>query len=363
MLLSPYAPEHVAASMPAIEHHNRHVQASADVTYVGVPAPLLPANAIRRGARPSVVRVSFLFRNSLDTSCSASAHSQANGVEHVVAISHDTFLSAIKNESSSARGTPMSCFVLQASIDTASVNLTEPFAAGCVRFETRRRVPPGLVHIMPNEAEQPQREWVNHLNARTCLVDKLPHGVDTTPVPGIWFTRGHPVSGTFFSPPIVSTQLAAAYATSVVYPNPYVKQKGTDWIYTQTRARNQRFDFKEQASVSNDAPSAPDAPVDIYQFADTLDRRTRMVAGELHTMSSATPDVALAAYQQTWWRCREYLDPIRNALIVFNPTREPDDDFARIRVITFGAARPSSGRVVANALFSIKLDLDLLVFF
>lgn len=366
MQLPIYAPRHECASLPAIKYYNEHAAASANELIGGIPQPLLPANAFHATARPTMVRATIMFRNSGNAHASARRSDTGDGVDHCVYIPRSVFLSAIAGGRSVDEGVPISCYIARAQINSASVTCAQPYSVGCVRLETRPGVPRGLASILTPAVETAQ-EWVNHLGNRACLVDVMPSGSDTTAMMGVWFSRGREINLDHYAPPYLCTALAHAYATTAVYENPYIKSQSTGMVYSSDRAPG-LFNFQTQ-KIGIHPPEQTIAveeekrPCDLYEFVDRLDRRIRVAKGESNTQMRVASTVSLPNFQAGWQRASSYIEPLRRSLIDLSQGEGPEQPFMRLRVVTFGDGKSITDAVnPANALFSIRVDLDVLVF-
>lgn len=356
MSISPYTPGISAASIPAIEYYNAQYNKVDSIN--SVPFPVLPANDTE--SPPAVVHLSLVFRDIGDirehTERSAVS---PTGIEHYIPISRNQFITAISN---SFRDTPVSIssfYVLRAKLDNCSIVSERPLTIGCVRFETRSRTPAGIGPLIPYQPTQPM--WQNHIMNHACMIDAARSGGHVTGMRGFWVTPGINICADYYAPPIVCSRLARAFASTVVYPNPYIRESSGEQIYSHIRDPKKRMNFKTQTTEPCNSTER-ESTNDVYEFIDRIGQQTSLIEREIRTMRHAAPESTLSLMQSAWSKSADYTDRLRQLLVDCRPIDHETEHFARLRVCLFGTEPVTERDIINDVSYTIRLDLDLVVF-
>lgn len=209
--------------------------------------------------------------------------------------------------------------------------------------------------------DQARPIWTNHIIRHSCLVDSSRGGGQITMMRGFWFTPGTGICDDYYAPPIVCSKVAHAFASTVVYPNPYVRDSAGETTYSHARDQRRRMNFKTQ-TLENPVVQERDGTTDVYEFIDRVGQQISLLRREVVSTRHATSESTIALMQMAWNNASEYTNPLRELLVDCRPIDHDQEHFARLRICTFGA-EPVGEHELANDLFcTVRLDLDLLVF-
>jgi len=341
-----------AASIPAIEYYNKH-NAMNESTYQ-VKSPCLPPNDIMDP--PRVVRLTLMFRH-IDDHKELVELSRASpmGIDRYIPITRAQLVRTISDASGVPKASVSAFYILRAQMDNSYIASDTPFSVGCVRFETRSRIPLG---IRPIVGESNAVEWKNHILNNACMIDAAPRGGQIASMRGFWFNPGHRITADYFAPPLICSRLARTFASTVVHSNPFVKDLNGDVTYTNARDPRRCMNFKtqqfEQRTIDLDGTS------DVYEFVDKVSQQISLQRREVATMSHVTSESTIAFMQSAWSRASEYTDTLQDLLVDCRPIDNDTEHCARLRICMFSPHTQT--QLVADTAFTVCLHLDLLLF-